>query len=172
MPVEKITQVSQTKPWYGGLSDVYGEALLKSSEPGLYGRYTYGIAGERFFREIMDNGKLFGTRCRKCNLTYLPPRIYCERCFEELEEWCEIANKGEIYTYTVGWVDLDGSRLQEPVVLAFVKFGDAYGGLVHRVGEINIEEIKIGLPVEVVFKDKAERTGSILDIKYFKPRRK
>jgi len=29
--------------------------------------------------------------------------------------------------------------------------------------------MKIGMPVEVVFKDKAERVGSINDIAYFKP---
>ena len=169
MPVDKITQVAQTKPWYGGLSSIYGDAFLKTSEPGLYGRYTYGIAGERFFREIMNNAKLFGARCKKCGLTYLPPRIYCERCFDEIEEWHEIENKGEIYTYTIGWVDLDGSRLQKPIVLALVKFDGVYGGIVHRLGEIDTAEVKIGLQVKAVFKSKAERTGSILDIKYFKP---
>ncbi len=167
MPVEKVTQVSQTKPWYGALSSKYGEALLKTPEPGLYGQYTYGIAGERFFREIKDNAKITGAKCQKCNLIYVPPRIYCERCFEGLEEWCEIENKGEIHTYTIGWVDLDGSRLEEPVILALVKFDGVYGGIVHKVEEISADNVKIGMKVSAVFKEKRE--GSILDIKYFKP---
>jgi uncharacterized OB-fold protein len=167
MPVEKVTQVSQTKPWYGALSSKYGEALLKTPEPGLYGQYTYGIAGERFFREIKDNAKITGTKCQKCNLIYVPPRIYCERCFEGLEEWCEIENKGEIYTYTISWVDLDGSRLEEPVILALVKFDGIYGGIVHKVEEVSADNVKIGMKVAAVFKEKRE--GSILDIKYFKP---
>jgi len=37
--------------------------------------YTAGIAGERFFRELKDNGKLVGTRCPKCDITYMPPRM-------------------------------------------------------------------------------------------------
>ena len=167
MPVEKVTQVGQTKPWYGALSSKYGEALLKTPEPGLYGQYTYGIAGERFFREIKDNAKITGTKCQKCNLIYVPPRIYCERCFEGLEEWCEIENKGEIYTYTISWVDLDGSRLEEPVILALVKFDGVYGGIVHKVEEVSADDVKIGMKVSAVFKEKRE--GSILDIKYFKP---
>lgn len=167
MPVEKVTQVGQTKPWYGALSSKYGEALLRTPEPGLYGQYTYGIAGERFFREIKDNAKITGAKCQKCNLIYVPPRIYCERCFEGLEEWCEIENKGEIHTYTISWVDLDGFRLKEPVILALVKFDGVYGGLVHKVEEISADNVKIGMKVSAVFKEK--RKGSILDIKYFKP---
>jgi uncharacterized OB-fold protein len=167
MPVEKVTQVGQTKPWYGALSSKYGEALLKTPEPGLYGQYTYGIAGERFFREIKDNAKITGAKCQKCNLIYVPPRIYCERCFEGLEEWCEIENKGEIHTYTISWVDLDGSRLKEPVILALVKFDGVYGGIVHKVEEVSADNVKIGMKVSAVFKEKRE--GSILDIKYFKP---
>ena len=158
MPVEKVTQVAQTKP----LCEKLGfQGVL------LYGQYTYGIAGERFFREIKDNAKITGTKCQNCYLIYLPPRIYCERCFEGLEEWCEIENKGEIYTYTISWVDLDGSRLEQPAVVALVKFDGVYGGLVHKVAEISPEKVKIGMKVAAVYEE--EREGSILDIKYFKP---
>ena len=61
--VEKITQVSQAKQLFGELSS--GPEDVK-----LYGQYTYGIAGERFFREIKDNGRLMGTKCQKCQLIY------------------------------------------------------------------------------------------------------
>ncbi len=162
MPVEKVTQVSQTKPWYGELSP-------GPPEPTLYGQYTYGIAGERFFREIKDNGRIMGAKCEKCALLYVPPRIYCERCFSELGEWREIEGKGRVHTYTVAYVDLDGTRLAEPALLALVKFPGVYGGLVHRLGEVKVEEVEIDMPVEVVLKPKEKRTGSILDIKYFKP---
>ncbi len=169
MPVDKITLVTQAKPYYGGLSSKYGEALLKTPEPGLYGQYTYGIAGEKFFRNIKDNAKITGAKCQRCNLIYVPPRIYCERCFDALEEWCEVENKGEIYTYTLSWVDLDGARLKEPVIIALVKFDGVYGGLVHRVSEVDVEKVSIGMKVAAVFKRKEQREGSILDIRYFKP---
>ena len=29
-------------------------------------RYTFGLAGERFYRAIKDEGKLFGTKCESC----------------------------------------------------------------------------------------------------------
>jgi uncharacterized OB-fold protein len=45
-------------------------------------------------------------------------------------------------------------------------------GLVHRLGEVKVEKVKTDMKVEAVFKDPAERSGLILDIKYFKPRQK
>lgn len=155
MPVDKVVQVSQTKP-------VYGEILV-------YGQYTFGIAGERFFREIKDNGRIMGTRCEQCSLTYVPPRIYCERCFDGLKEWVAVPSTGTVHTYTIAHFGLDGAQLPEPTIIAMVQLDGVYGGLVHQLGEVRPAEVKIGMPVEVVFKDKAERVGSINDIAYFKP---
>ena len=155
MPLDKITQVSQTKPWH--------------DEIPVYAQYTFGIAGERFFREIKDRGRITGTKCTGCDLTYVPPRIYCERCFAELTEWVVIPNRGVVHTFTVSHVDLDGNRLKEPLIVALVRFDGVYGGLVHRMGGVEPEEVSIGMPVEVVLKPKTKRVGSILDINYFKP---
>ncbi len=155
MPVDKITQVSQTKPWHGQIP--------------VYGQYTYGIAGERFFREIKANGRIMGAKCSSCNLTYVPPRIYCERCFSELTEWLQIPDRGAVHTFTVSHVDLDGNRLDEPLIVAFVEFDGVHGGIVHRLGEVEPDQVYIGMPVEMRLKSKAKRTGSILDISYFKP---
>jgi len=50
-----------------------------------------------------------------------------------------------------------------------IKIDGADGGLVHKLGEINPEKVKIGMKVEAVFKSKEKREGSINDIRYFKP---
>jgi len=152
---ERVTQIGQTKAWYGEFPTYY--------------IYTLGVAGERFFREIKDNARIMGARCAKCDLTYVPPRLYCERCFEKLEEWREVGRRGTVYTYTVAYEALDGSRLEEPEILAFVAMDGAHGGLIHRLDGIKPHEVKIGLAVEAIFKPKNQRTGSILDIEHFRP---
>jgi uncharacterized OB-fold protein len=126
-------------------------------------RYTAGLAGERFLREIKDNGRLLASRCTKCNLNYLPPRIYCERCMSKLEEYLEIQNTGMVETFTQCYQDADGKNLQEPVTVALVRFPKAHGGIVHKAKG----QVSIGDKVRVVFKEKSKRTGSILDIVYF-----
>ena len=60
---------------------------------------------------------------------------------------------------------LDESEL--PAVIAIV---GSDGGFLHTLGEIEPDEISIGMKVEAVWKPVSERTGSILDIAYFRPR--
>ena len=74
-----------------------------------------------------------------------------------------------VHAYTVAYIDIDGSKLKEPTIWAVIKIANAHGGLVHKLGETAPENVKIGMSVEAVFKDKKEREGSMLDIKYFKP---
>jgi uncharacterized OB-fold protein len=130
-------------------------------------RYTYGLAGERFFRAIKDEGVIYGTRCSNCECTYVPATLFCERCLSALDEWIDVGTTGEVHTFTLLYENYDGSPRDEPEIVAFVKLAD--GGLIHRLGEVDSEEITIGMTVEAVFKSKVDREGSILDITHFKP---
>jgi len=130
-------------------------------------RYTYGLAGEKFFRTLKDESKILGTYCPHCDHTYVPAAIFCERCLAKLDEWIDVGTSGEVDTYTVLHVNLDGSSSDVPQIIAFIRFGD--GGLIHRLGEIDPEQIYFGMIVQAVFKPASERIGSILDIAYFKP---
>ena len=129
----------------------------------VYFRYTVGVAGERFLREIKDNGRLLASRCPKCSLNYLPPRIYCERCMSKLDEYVQIENSGTVDTFTTCHQDADGKDLPEPIGVALVRFPSAHGGLVHKTKG----KVAIGDRVRLVLKEKSKRTGSILDIEYF-----
>ena len=126
-------------------------------------RYTAGVAGERFLREIKDNARLLASRCNNCQLNYLPPRIYCERCLSKLEEYVPVENAGTVQSYTVCTQDNEGKQLPEPVNVVFVRFQSAHGGIIHKASGL----VCVGDKVRAVFKDKSSRTGSILDIEYF-----
>jgi uncharacterized OB-fold protein len=130
-------------------------------------RYTYGLAGERFFRAIKDDGQILGTRCLHCERIYVPAALFCERCLAQLDEWVDVGTTGELHTFTLLYQDYDGSEREAPQIVAFISLGD--GGLVHQLGEVALEDLEIGMQVEAVFKPPNERSGSILDIAYFKP---
>ena len=152
-------QISQVKD----IRYVYGEIPVNYA-------YTLGVAGERFFREIMENGRFMGTRCQQCEYTYLPPRLYCERCFAGLDDqWVEVGSQGTVEAFTVAHVDLEGQRLAEPQLLALIRLEGADGLLVHRLGQIEAEDVDIGLLVRAVFRPRRQRKGSLLDIRYFRP---
>ena len=131
--------------------------------------YTVGVAGERFFREIKDNGRFLATPCPRCGITYLPPRLYCERCFAALEQWLPVPDTGEVVAVTTGYVDLEGARLPEPVVYAAVRVDGTDGTLVHRLLEVGPGEAHIGMRVKAVFRPAESRVGSVLDIAGFRP---
>lgn len=130
-------------------------------------RYTFGLAGERFFRAIKDEGRIFGAYCPNCDIHYVPAAAFCERCLGELKDWIEAGTVGEIHTFTLLYEAYDGSPLEKPEIVAFVSLGD--GGIIHRLGEIEPEDVEIGMLVEAVFKPQTEREGGINDIRYFKP---
>ena len=130
-------------------------------------RYSAGIAGERFFRAMKEEGIILGSYCERCSTNYVPARQFCERCLDQLDDWKDVGTRGEVHTFTLLFENLDGTPRDEPEVIAFVQINE--GGLVHKVDEIDLDQLEIGLEVEAVFKPKAEREGSILDIAYFRP---
>jgi uncharacterized OB-fold protein len=133
--------------------------------------YTVGIAGERFFRALKDEGKIMGTRCTSCEVAYVPARLYCEQCFAHLadEAWFDAGTLGSVHTFTAMHIGLDGTSLETPRVLGFIEIDGTDGGLVHDLGEVDPYEVFIGMPVEAMLKPADERTGSITDILYFRP---
>jgi hypothetical protein len=129
--------------------------------------WSAGIAGSRFFQEIRDNKRIMGTKCPKCSRVLVPPRIFCEECFIDVEEWVEVSPKGELVTFGESYLGTDGSKLKEPWIVGIIRLDGADGGLIHYIGEARPEELKIGMRMEAVFNE--ERNGNILDIKHFRP---
>jgi uncharacterized OB-fold protein len=132
--------------------------------------YTCGRAGERFLSALKTKGRILGTRCVKCGITYVPPRIYCERCFARLEgSYLEVPSRGTVHTFTICHEDYRGERKDSPSIVAMVRLDGTDGGLVHWLGGVEPGDVHIGMAVEAVFKPQRSRTGSILDISHFKP---
>jgi uncharacterized OB-fold protein len=149
--------------------DKLHEAVAWEGNIPIQSRYSAGIAGERFLREIKDNARFVGTYCEECDLVYVPATMFCERCFAELDDWVEVPNHGMVFTYTILFQDLEEQPLDPPALLAYVKLDGTDGGLVHYLGDVDPEDVYIGMEVEAVFKDPAERQGSILDVTHFRP---
>lgn len=130
-------------------------------------KYSAGVAGDRFL-QLLKQGKIQASTCKKCRRIYVPPKIYCKDCFLETGEWREIpADSGYVYTYTEVAGDLEG-RKQEKITVALIKFDGIDGGLLGRL-RVDDERPKIGMKVKAVFKSKDKRKGELSDIEYFEP---
>ena len=126
--------------------------------------YTPGVGNTAFFEALRDRGVLLGSRCEACGVTYLPARIFCERCFAELAADTECGPGGTLESFTTGYVGIDGEPLEAPIPIGLVKLDSADTVLMHRLlGEGTWE---IGVRVEIVV--MTERAGSILDVEGFR----
>ena len=126
--------------------------------------YTPGVGNTAFFEALRARGVLLGSRCEACGVTYLPARIFCERCFAELAADTECGPEGTLESFTTGYVGIDGEPLDQPVAIGLVKLDSADTVLMHRL--IGDGPWQIGARVEVVV--AAERAGSILDVEGFR----
>jgi uncharacterized OB-fold protein len=129
--------------------------------------YSAGAVGSRFLIELRDNKRIMGIRCPTCNRVYVPARSACKDCFAQLNEWVEVSNKGTLLTYTVCHQPNRVQPAEPPLVYGIIQLDGADTGFVHMMGEVEPEQLRIGMRVQAVFKEKRE--ASILDIKYFKP---
>ncbi len=129
--------------------------------------WSVGETGSQFLTQLRDHGKIFGTRCSKCNTVYLPPRKHCGRCFIHIHEWVELGLQGTLVSYTVVHYGSSVMPMEPPFAYGIVLLDGASTGLVHLLGEVDFESIKTGMRVEAVLKE--ERIGDIMDIKYFRP---
>ncbi|HEX9341097.1 MAG TPA: Zn-ribbon domain-containing OB-fold protein [Thermoplasmata archaeon] len=154
--LERTTDARRYRAWEGNMEADY--------------IYTSGVAGERFFVALRDEGRLLATRCTACGLDYLPPRIFCEVCFAELTESVPVPPEGRIASVTVAHQDRTGALASPPQVWVFVTFKGVRGGLLHRfLGAPDAP--RPGTRVRVRLRPREARTGTIADIEGFEPAR-
>lgn len=154
------------------MSNESEEEILNARVPGIKVPYGWdaGEYASKFFTEIRDNGKILGTRCSSCGKTYIPPRSTCSKCFDHIDEWVELGKQGTLLTYTVVNYEFPLIQPSEPPILyGIIKLDQADTGFVHILDEVDLDDLEPGLRVEAVLKDKDEREGNILDIRYFRP---
>jgi uncharacterized protein len=130
--------------------------------------YTSGVAGERFFVALRDEGRLLASRCTACDLDYLPVRLFCEDCFAELTEFVEVPGEGRVEAATIAHIDRSGRPLSRSQVWGFVSFRGIRGGLVHRL-LVAPDRARAGLAVRPKLKPRSARVGAITDIEGFEP---
>src|SRR5207245_7998208 len=124
--------------------------------------WAFGVAVSRFLNEL-KNGKIVGRKCNKCKRILVPPRIFCENCFRDTDEWIYVKDTGKINTYSIAYVGADASRLKEPQYIAVINIDGATEGMgfLHLLGDVSsAKHVKIGLKVKAVWRPETERVGS------------
>lgn len=64
-------------------------------------RYHFGTAKIQTFFEGLKEGKIYMTRCKKCDEKFFPPQADCPKCLESDMEWIPLSGEGELLTCTM-----------------------------------------------------------------------
>lgn len=105
------------------------------------------------FWEASRRHELYLQRCTRCRSMRYYPRALCPRCLSDATEWVLSSGRGTVYTYTVTHQNqAAGFRDALPYVLAYVELDEGVRMLTNIVG-CDPADVKIGMPVEVVFED-------------------
>jgi uncharacterized OB-fold protein len=138
----------------------------------MRGQYAWdtGVAIGSYLAALKD-GIILGARCSKCRRTVVPPRVVCEWCFEPMAEYVPLQDTGTVNTFSICYVTWDVQRIKEPELPAVIEIDGAspLHGIMHKLGEVDPQQIHVGMRVQAVWRPAEERNGAITDILYFKP---
>ena len=136
-------------------------------------KYAAGPTYTKFYNGLKES-KILGTKCPSCAATFVPARSFCPKCHENLDTWVEVAQEGEVETWTYADHDFFGMPGKAPLVIALVKLDGTEGSFLHLIGGISMENadavkkaLKKGTRVKAVWNEN--KKGHMLDIKYFAP---
>lgn len=96
------------------------------------------------FIEYLENDKVMGTRCPKCDIEFFPPRADCYQCFSSDLEWFEVAGKGKLLSYSRLEYGPVGFEDDLPYSIAVLDYGK-YKVFGRIAADVPQEEIKLGM---------------------------
>lgn len=148
-----------------------GEVFAVSYTPRAEYAWDTGVAIRRYLEGLRER-QLTGARCPRCDRTVIPPRAFCELCLSPAVEFVPLKDTGRVNTFSLSYVSWDVQWLETPQIPAVIEIdGTSPGmGILHLLGEVEPEQVHIGMEVKAVWKSKRQRQGAITDIKYFRPR--
>ncbi|MGZ5364193.1 MAG: Zn-ribbon domain-containing OB-fold protein [Mycobacterium sp.] len=104
-------------------------------------------------------GQLLINRCHACRRFFHPPGPACWRCRSTDVAPEPVSGRGKVAAYTVNrqpWIP----GLEPPYIIAMVELEDEPDvRLITNVVDVSVEDVCVGLPVEVFFEDWTDPSG-------------
>ncbi len=104
----------------------------------------------RHWRLKAQRYQLVGEVCPKCDGKIFPPRDVCPYCADnEAQPTFKFSGRGEVFSHSTVHNAPEGYEDQAPYTVALVKLEE--GPLITaQLTDVNNDEVKIGMPVEMV----------------------
>jgi uncharacterized OB-fold protein len=110
------------------------------------------------YNQYLNEGKLMGSRCLKCAVSFVPPRPMCTRCYSTDLEWTEVKGSGRLAAFTViaiapPFMMAQGYDRKHPYISGVVELagGGRVDARIEGVDPSKPESIRIGMPMKAAF---------------------
>lgn len=134
-------------------------------------RFAAGRHAAPFFRALRGEGRVLATVDADGNVL-VPPRPVSGLTNSPTTGWVEVGPTATLAGYTVvhiPFIDpMTGERRPVPYGFGLVRFDGAGTNIYHLVDETDHTRLRVGLPLEPVFRAPEERRGSLADIRCFR----
>ncbi|MFC2013588.1 hydroxymethylglutaryl-CoA synthase family protein [Chloroflexota bacterium] len=114
--------------------------------PGPHAAYS-AVAAKREYNSTIG---IHGSKCKACGYIQYPPQRVCTKCHakDQMESYSFLGRKGKIVTYNMDYIS---PTIEPPVVTTEVDF-EGGGRIQCYMTEVDVDQIKVGLPVEMAFR--------------------
>jgi uncharacterized protein len=115
-----------------------------------FGRRSFtGITKTAKFVDLLGQGKIDGTVCKKCGAKFFPPRADCATCFSNDMDWFEMPQKGRLETFTTAQYAPFGFEADPPYTMGVVDFGSGLKLFARLAKGMSPEDVKVGMDVTI-----------------------
>lgn len=129
--------------------------------------YTAGMATTRFLNGIAE-GKILGERAPGGKV-YVPSRGADPQLGVPTTEQVELPHVGTLVSFCVVNVAFYGQEMEIPYTSGLILLDGSDLPLMHLIQECPVEDVHIGMRVEAVWVDAADRGPTLESIRYFRP---
>jgi uncharacterized OB-fold protein len=103
--------------------------------------------------------RLIGVKCENCGKIFISPRKICPNCKSTKLIDVSLPRKGKIYSYTIINALPSERKNYGPYIMAIVELENGCR-LTAEIVDCKIEDLKIGMPVELTFRKIGEESES------------
>jgi uncharacterized OB-fold protein len=101
------------------------------------------------FVSYLEQGKVMGTKCKKCHAKYFPPQADCPRCVASTMEWFEVKGEGRLLSFCTVNYGPAGFEDKAPYTLAVGEFEGGVKVFATLDRELKEDQVEIGMPLRV-----------------------
>lgn len=122
----------------------------------------------RYLRALAE-GRIVGGRCGRCRKVYVPPRGACPTCAEPTDSEVEVRDTGTVTTFCIINIPFENAAFPPPYAAAAVLLDGADIAIFHLVGNVDVDQVRMGMRVKAVWKPREELGPTLESIRYFEP---